>query len=254
MNTICPTCGVDKDMHEKISDHILLDHIDLMTENSRNKHFVEQAMLLLAQAEPHLSERDFPITFQGRVSKLCTEWFGQVRPYMSILDMYARPPAKPTIDEQIEGQENLIAKLDNPDGLRIGKGILETLRAHKRIMEAKKPEPQNPCSCVPDGDDGTVAHLCDWHKERFGKAYRMQNMAGALTVENIAKLPMDKLRLWIAHGIQESTARKRVEEQLAELQAKHDALVKWLREPTRYWGWCGRRNFTATPRCGKRTL
>ena len=120
-------------------------------------------------------------------------------------------------------------------------------------------EPQNPCNCVPDGDDGTVAHLCHWHKTTLGKAYRMQNMADSLTVENIAKLPMDKLRLWIAHGIQESAARKRAEEQLAEcqeeceeqarlngmgserearlmaqlaeLQRKHDGLVSRLREP-----------------------
>jgi hypothetical protein len=27
--------------------------------------------------------------------------------------------------------------------------------------------PRNPCSCVPDGDDGTVAHLCHWHKSYF---------------------------------------------------------------------------------------
>lgn len=95
-------------------------------------------------------------------------------------------------------------------------------------------EPQNPCNCVPDGDDGKVAHLCSWHKEQFGKAYRMQNMADSLTIENIAKLPQDRLRLWIARGIQESTSRKRAEEQLAELQAKHDALVKWLDNNTTF--------------------
>lgn len=87
----------------------------------------------------------------------------------------------------------------------------------KQLAEARlNAQPQNPCNCVPDGDDGKVAHLCKWHQDDFGKAYRMQNMADTLTVENIAKLPMDKLRLWIAHGIQESTARKRAEEQLAE--------------------------------------
>lgn len=45
-------------------------------------------------------------------------------------------PAKPTIDEQIEGQENFIAKLDNPDGLRMARAILSTLEAYKRITES----------------------------------------------------------------------------------------------------------------------
>lgn len=98
--------------------------------------------------------------------------------------------------------------------------ILERLRAIENAP------PENPCNCVPDGDDGTVAHLCHWHKQMFGKAYLMQNVANTLTVERIAKLPQDRLRLWIAHGIQESTARKRAEEQLAELQRKHDGLVR----------------------------
>ena len=87
---------------------------------------------------------------------------------------------------------------------------------------------QSPCTCVPDGDDGTVAHLCQWHKKQFGKAYRMQNIADTLTVENILKLPPDNLRRFIAHGIQESTARKKAE---AEREAmREDAeRYRWLK-------------------------
>lgn len=88
----------------------------------------------------------------------------------------------------------------------------------ERLRAIENARPENPCSCVPDGDDGTVAHLCHWHKQMLGKAYRMQNMANTLTVERIAKLPQDRLRLWIAHGIQESTARKRAEERLEAIE------------------------------------
>lgn len=88
---------------------------------------------------------------------------------------------------------------------------------------------ENPCTCVPDGDDGTVAHLCRWHKEQFGKAYRMQNMAGTLTVENVLKLPQDKLRLFVAHGIQESTARKEAEGEVERLRAERDCYRAVLR-------------------------
>ena len=39
-----------------------------------------KAMLLLAEVEPHLDEWNFPITLNERVTALCNEHFGEVRP------------------------------------------------------------------------------------------------------------------------------------------------------------------------------
>lgn len=135
--------------------------------------------------------------------------------------MTAPKPEAPTLDELIaiiKGRE-----YHSGSEWSIANAILASLERLRAIENAR---PENPCNCVPDGDDGTIAHLCHWHKQMLGKAYRMQNVANTLTVERIAKLPQDKLRLWIAHGIQESTARKRAEEQLAELRRQHDGLVR----------------------------
>lgn len=119
--------------------------------------------------------------------------------------------------EEITKAQNVVTQL-----------VAELEGANRRTESAERQlattQPNNPCTCVPDGDDGSVAHLCEWHKHQFGKAYRMQNVADTLTVENILKLPQDALRLWIAHGIQESSARKKAEEQLARYRAKYGEL------------------------------
>jgi len=102
-------------------------------------------------------------------------------------------------------------------------------RKEKERERAEKAEaaaiPQNPCTCVPDGDDGTLAHLCEWHKAELGDALKIQRMADTMTVENALKMPPDKLRLFIAHGIMESTQRKKAETALDDVAERVRELI-----------------------------
>ena len=43
---------------------------------------INEAMLLLAEVEPHLDEWNFPITLQDRVTAACNAYFGEVRPFL----------------------------------------------------------------------------------------------------------------------------------------------------------------------------
>lgn len=92
---------------------------------------------------------------------------------------------------------------------------------------------RSPCRCVPDGDDGSLAHLCKWHQDELGPALKIKRIAETGTVENFLKLPDDQKRAMFAHGIMESTARKKAEEraEAAEsrckrLEDKYAALVE----------------------------
>ena len=91
--------------------------------------------------------------------------------------MTARPEA-PTLDEKIEGQRNIIARLDDAEGLRIANGILESL------LELDK----------------------------------LKRMAATGTAENFLQCADETKRSLFAIGIIESSARKKAEERLRAIE------------------------------------
>ncbi len=83
----CPLCNVDKTMHDRIADHILQDHIDLMTAHLRADHFANAAMHLLAEVSVHIDEWNFPVTLDERVTALLNEFYGKnIRPQIKTGD------------------------------------------------------------------------------------------------------------------------------------------------------------------------
>ena len=67
----------NQDMADRIADILVEDHIERMKALSDR---CIKAMLLLAEVEPHLDEWNFPVTLNERVTALCNEHFGDVRP------------------------------------------------------------------------------------------------------------------------------------------------------------------------------
>lgn len=73
----------NQDMADRIADILVEDHVELMNESAKLRELADRcikAMLLLAEVEPHLDEWNFPITLHERVTALCNEHFGDVRP------------------------------------------------------------------------------------------------------------------------------------------------------------------------------
>ncbi len=82
----------NQDMADRIADILVEDHVELMNENARMKALSDRcmkAMRLLAEVELYLDEWNFPITLNERVTALCDEHFGEVRP---------------TIDQEMKGE------------------------------------------------------------------------------------------------------------------------------------------------------
>jgi hypothetical protein len=108
------------------SPALYLDYIDLVADNSRHKHFATEAMLLLAEVERNIKALNLE-ALRVPVSKLCTEWFGQVRP--AAQDTKAAPEVINYIDSlqsalQAERERALQAEA-------INKRLVELVKAAK---------------------------------------------------------------------------------------------------------------------------
>lgn len=94
-------------------------------------------------------------------------------------------------------------------------------RAQMLLLDENK----SPCNCVPDGDDGSLAHLCEWHKSEIGDILKTKRIASTVTVKNFLKLSDEQKLVIFAHGLSESTARKKAEERAESLEKANAALV-----------------------------
>lgn len=68
-------------------------------------------------------------------------------------------------------QSDIAAKIHAKDVFNLTEKVIPNIRERAEKAEAENAalklaaQPINPCCCVADGDDGTLAHMCKWHED-----------------------------------------------------------------------------------------